>query len=77
MSDTEAYVLIHSNLGMENDVLEALQKLPEVLEAFITMGSYDLLARVKVPSNAELKPLVTNKIRILNGVRQTMTVIVV
>ena len=41
------------------------------------MGSFDIICHVLVDSAKELRPLVTNKIRALDGVRQSMTVIVV
>ena len=74
---TLAYILIHCNLSRENDVLTELRKLGECKESYIVMGSYDLVALVEVGETKELRPLVTNKIRTIAGVRQTMTVIVV
>ena len=74
---TQAYILIHCNLGKENDVLEELRKISEVSESYVVMGSYDLVALVEVAETKELRPLVTNKIRTIPGTRQTMTVIVV
>lgn len=74
---TQAYILIHSNLGKEQDVLSDLNKIPEVNEAHVVMGSYDVIALVSVEQTKELRPLVTNKIRTISGVRQTMTIIIV
>ena len=72
-----AYILIHSNLGAEEMVLDELKKIDEVKESHIVMGSYDLIALISVDETKQLRPLVTNKIRTIAGVRQTMTVIVV
>lgn len=74
---TKSYILIHCNLGKETEVLTELKKLPEMLEAHVVMGSYDIVALVEVGETKELRPLVTNKIRTISGVRQTMTVILV
>ena len=70
MMSTQAYILIHSNLGKEQDVLSELNKIPEVSEAHVVMGSYDVIALVSVEQTKELRPLVTNKIRTISGVRQ-------
>ncbi len=74
---TQSYILIHCNLGQENSVLKELKKLSEMIECHVVMGSYDIVALVEVPETKELRPLVTNKIRTISGVRQTMTVILV
>ncbi|MCY3411119.1 MAG: Lrp/AsnC ligand binding domain-containing protein [Candidatus Heimdallarchaeota archaeon] len=74
---TQSYILIHCNLGKENDVKGELQKLEEIREVHVVMGSYDIVCLVEVNETKELRPLVTNKIRTINGVRQTMTVIIV
>ena len=73
----QAYILLNAVLGAEDDILLNLRKLEEVEECFITMGSFDLICRVKVADTKDLRPLVTNKIRSIDGVRQTMTVIIV
>ncbi|MHA2404976.1 MAG: Lrp/AsnC ligand binding domain-containing protein [Candidatus Kariarchaeaceae archaeon] len=41
------------------------------------MHCYDIIVKVEVPDAKDLRPLVTNKIRTLGGVRQTMTVIII
>jgi len=68
--DTDDAVRIDSNSSF-------LKALDEVVEGYIVMGSFDLIIRVEVPDAKDLRPLVTNKIRTLSGVRQSMTVIVV
>jgi len=73
----QAYILINVVLGAEEDILKGLNNLGEVVEAYITMGSFDLICKVEVSDTKELRPLVTNKIRTIDGVRQTMTVIIV
>ncbi|MDH5401423.1 MAG: Lrp/AsnC ligand binding domain-containing protein [Candidatus Heimdallarchaeota archaeon] len=74
---TEAYILLNIVLGKEKELLEQLKLLEETKECWIVMGSFDIICHVLVDSAKELRPLVTNKIRALDGVRQSMTVIVV
>ncbi|MEZ0249315.1 MAG: Lrp/AsnC ligand binding domain-containing protein, partial [Thermoproteus sp.] len=39
----EAFVFINTDIGAEDEVLEALSKMPEVKEAMIVYGPYDLV----------------------------------
>ncbi|MHA2028626.1 MAG: Lrp/AsnC family transcriptional regulator [Candidatus Kariarchaeaceae archaeon] len=73
----QAFILLNCVLGKESELLEHLKSLDEVVEGYIVMGSFDLIIKVEVPDAKDLRPLVTNKIRTLSGVRQSMTVIVV
>lgn len=74
---TSAYVLINTEIGSEDEVLEALRQLPMVKEAYVVYGVYDLIARVEAPDLDKLKETVTWKIRKLDKVRSTLTMIVV
>ncbi len=73
----QAFILLNCVLGKESELLEELKSHDEVIEGYIVMGSFDLIIKVEVPDAKDLRPLVTNKIRTLPGVRQSMTVIVV
>lgn len=72
-----SFVLINVNLGKEEELLEQFKTIEEVKEAYIVMGSYDIILKVEIGDAKQLRPLVTNKIRSLEGVRETMTVIAV
>lgn len=73
---TQAYILINVVLGTEDKIVGELLKLPEIKEAYVTLGSFDLIALVEVVATNELRPLVTSSIRSIDGVRQTMTLII-
>ena len=74
---TEAFVLINVSIGREDDLIAKIKEIEEVVEAFVVMGSYDIIAKLRLEEAKELKPLVTNKIRALPGIRETITIIVV
>ncbi len=74
---TEAFVLINTQLGKEDEILAKVREIPEIIEAFIVMGSYDLVAKISIEDAKKLKPLVTNEIRSLPGIKETVTIIVV
>ena len=73
----QAYVVIHSDQGREDLVLRDLTKIPEVKDANVVYGNYDVIGKVEAQSHKELENLITKKIRNLNFVRTTMTLIVV
>jgi len=72
-----AFVLINTEIGSEANVLETLKKVDGVDEAFAVYGVYDIIARVKADTMDKLKEIVTWRIRRLDKVRSTLTMIVV
>jgi DNA-binding Lrp family transcriptional regulator len=72
-----AFVVIDSEIGMENEVLKQLKTLPNVKEANLVYGVYDVIAKVSAGTQEKLKEIVTSKIRGLDKVRSTLTMIVV
>jgi len=73
---TQAYVLINVESGGEDDVLLALEKINNVEESYFSYGVYDIIIKVKAESMEKLKEMVTSKIRSLNLVRSTLTLII-
>ena len=70
-----AFVLINAEPGTEAEVLEALKAIPEVREAHMVYGIYDIIARVETGTSEELKNAIEWKIRRLDKVRSTATLI--
>jgi len=73
----EAFVLINTEVGGENEVLKALMGVEGVEEAYIVYGIYDVVAKVRAPDIESLKTIVTINIRKLPKVKSTLTMIVV
>ena len=72
-----AYVLLNVESGSEDNVLKILKNVQAVEEAYVSYGVYDLILRVKADTMAELKDSVTHKIRTINQVRSTLTLIMI
>ena len=72
-----AFVLINAEIGSEDEVLQELRKLSNVKESYVVYGVYDIVAKVEAESMDKLKEIVTWKIRRLDRVRSTLTMIVV
>lgn len=70
-----AYVLLNSEVGSEENVLKNLNSIREVKEAHTTYGVYDIIARVETNTMKELKDIISWKIRRLEKVRSTLTLI--
>ncbi|MCL2359977.1 MAG: Lrp/AsnC ligand binding domain-containing protein [Nitrososphaerota archaeon] len=72
-----AFVLINTEIGSESDVLRELKKVEGAEESSAVYGVYDIVARVKANTMDKLKEIVTWRIRRLDKVRSTLTMIVV
>jgi len=70
-----AYVLITVDVGSEGEILEVLKQIPEVREAQMVYGVYDIIARVEAEIFEEVKHAIAYKIRRIDGVRSTLTLI--
>jgi len=71
------YVLINVELGFEEKILKNVSDIPNVKECHRVYGVYDIIAKVEAESLDELKQNATSKIRRLEGVRSTLTTIVI
>ncbi|MGA3297133.1 MAG: Lrp/AsnC ligand binding domain-containing protein [Candidatus Bathyarchaeia archaeon] len=72
-----AVVLINAEIGSEEEVVSELRKIGNVKESHTVYGVYDIVAKVEADSMDKLKEIVTWKIRRLDKVRSTLTMIVV
>lgn len=70
-----AFVLINVESGSEDEVLKELKKIEGVEEAYFSYGVYDLITRIKADTMENLKDMVTRRVRSLNKVRSTLTLI--
>jgi DNA-binding Lrp family transcriptional regulator len=70
-----AFVLINVESGAEDDVLNALKKIKNIEESYFSYGVYDIITKIKAETMEKLKEMVTKKIRSLDQVRSTLTLI--
>ena len=73
----KAFVLINVESGAEDKVLNVLKMIEGVEEAYFSYGVYDVIAKIKAASMEKLRDMVTTKIRSLDQVRSTLTLIMV
>jgi len=70
-----AYVLVTVEIGKVQQVHESLKKIQELTEIHSLYGVYDLIAKVEADNMEALKDLIGNKIRQIDGIRATTTMI--
>ena len=69
----KGFVLLNCDLGAEEFILEELKKIPNVSQAYITFGAYDVIAEIDADSQEDFDETVAMKIRRLTRIVSTMT----
>ena len=69
----KAYVLINCDLGSEDKIISDLRKLEHIKDAVGTFGAYDMVAKIEAETSEQLSETVTWKIRKMDKVRSTLT----
>ena len=69
----KAFVLINCYNGLEKAVKADLKLVGEVLDTVETQGFYELIIRIESNSISQLKEIIVNKIRKIQGVKETVT----
>ena len=72
-----AYVLINCDLGYEEQVIKKLKRISDVKVVLGILGAYDILTKVESDSVESLRDTITWKIRKLNRVRSTLSLMVI
>ncbi len=72
----KAFVLMNAELGSEDSLVNELKKMDGVKEVYQVYGVYDIVAQVEADAMEKVKETITWKLRKLNGVKSTLTMIV-
>jgi len=72
-----AYVLINCDLGSEEEIIKEIKKLPDVVEVNGVYGVYDIIVKLQADSMDKLRETITWKVRRIDKVRSTLTMIVI
>jgi DNA-binding Lrp family transcriptional regulator len=72
----QAFVLMNAELGSEDSIVNELKKIEGVKEVYQVYGVYDIVAQVELNTMERVKETITWKLRKLNGVKSTLTMIV-
>lgn len=69
-----AFVFVTTELGFEEDVLREIRTLPDVKEAHLIYGMYDVMVKIEGSTAAEVDEQVA-RIRKLDKINSTQTLI--
>lgn len=67
---------MNAELGSEDSLVSELRRLEGVKEVYQVYGVYDIVAQVEADTMEKVKETITWKLRKLNGVKSTLTMIV-
>ena len=71
----KAYVLLNTELGKEPEVIQAIKDAPEIRAVYSLYGIYDIIVEVEAETMEKVKEVVFNRIRRLDNVKSTITLI--
>jgi DNA-binding Lrp family transcriptional regulator len=72
-NSSKAYVVFHCEKGQEYPILKNLCKIPEVKEADVVFGYYDVICRMESSSGEVLQDVITRAIRAIPNLKTSMT----
>jgi uncharacterized protein with GYD domain len=72
----DGFVLLNCDLGSEEYIIEELKQMPNVKNAHLTFGAYDVIAEISTPDQQAFDKAVA-RIRKLTRVVSTMTLSVI
>jgi len=70
------YVLIVSELGSEQHIIEKLLMINEIKEVNQLWGAYDVVVKVVGSTLDDVREIITEKIRMIEGIKTTVSLIV-
>ncbi len=73
---TIAYVLISCDLGFDVEIIDEIKQVEDVKEVRGVFGAYDILVKLESANVETLRETIMWKIRKLNRVRSTLTLMV-
>jgi DNA-binding Lrp family transcriptional regulator len=72
----KAYVLIVSETGSEQHVIEKLLMIDEIKEVNRVWGAFDVVIKVVGPTSDAVREIITGTIRKIEGIKTTTSLIV-
>jgi DNA-binding Lrp family transcriptional regulator len=67
-----AFILVQTESGEAASVFERMRSLEGVIEVQMVTGPYDVIARVRAPDLDDLKVLLPDRVRALDGVLRVL-----
>ena len=74
---TKAIVLINVDSGAERDTVARIKRVPNVIEAHVVYGGYDIVSLIEAESPAKVKETVSENLRTIENIQSTLTMMVI
>jgi DNA-binding Lrp family transcriptional regulator len=74
---SSAFVLIDCDFPFSEDIIKELKKIPEIEEFYRVQSIYDIIAKVNADSEDQLNEIVMRKVREIEGIKNTLTMIII
>ncbi|MFQ5710773.1 MAG: Lrp/AsnC family transcriptional regulator [Candidatus Geothermarchaeales archaeon] len=71
-----AFIMLNVELGREEETKSRILEVPGVEETYRVYGVYDMVVKIKADNMEELRHKVLSRIRKIDSVRSTLTMIV-
>jgi len=71
------FVLLNCDLGAEEYIVDELKQIPQIKNAYVTFGAYDIIAEIHAINQEEFEKTVSMSVRRLSRIVSTMTLNVV
>ena len=69
----KAIVLVAAEPGMDREVAGQIKQIEGVEKVYLVTGLYDIVAEVQAPDDASMVALAYDRIRPIEGIRETHT----
>jgi DNA-binding Lrp family transcriptional regulator len=69
--------LIDCDFPFSENIIEELKKIPEIEEFYRVQSIYDIIAKVNADSKDQLNEIVMRKVREIEGIKKTLTMIII
>ncbi len=76
MTSSSAFILIDCDFPFSENIIEELKKIPEIEEFYRVQSIYDIIAKVNADSKDQLNEIVVRKVREIEGIKNTLTMII-
>jgi DNA-binding Lrp family transcriptional regulator len=73
---TSAFLLVNIEFSIGDEIMTKLRNMPEVVNVYRVQGMYDIIAKVGIDNEEDLKELVSERIRKIEGITGTVTIMI-
>ena len=70
-----AFIMVKTSAGKSSGLLESIESLESVEEAFVVAGNYDIITEIDAPTVYDVLATVSGEMQGLDGVLETRTYI--